>query len=99
MSEADGTKRVRGKKRSSPAGEDTPPGARPIRTKGYYRALKRGEPWAVKIDALFKVNTFAGSLALYFRNINWDVLDKICLPLEKTEHWSGGWLLVPFFKK
>lgn len=51
MSKADRTKRVRSER--SGVTLDPKLGARPIRTRGWYRAVKRGEPWAIKWDRSF----------------------------------------------
>lgn len=39
--------------------------------RGYYRAVKRGIPWAVKIANLEKKSIFSFYFALSYRNVNW----------------------------
>lgn len=71
-------------------------GKRPIRLRGYYRAVKRGESWALKIDALKEKNYFQWIIALSFRNVEFaDILsaeNPFLSVLEKSIPFSGKYL-------
>jgi hypothetical protein len=100
VSEDDGIKRMRG---GVSSGGDTPgtaPGVRPKRIKGYYRAVKRGEPWALELKKK------EGTLAFFLEWTYGPVLDELFREslyqpnfllrgLEKSEPWTGGVFVVP----
>lgn len=73
---------------------------KPIRMRGYYRALKRGEKWATKIHSLKSKGGFSYILSLRMRNID---LKKMFLSklswinkLDKDKSWNPVPLIVPF---
>lgn len=64
--------------------------------RGYYRAVKRGEKWALDI-AKYPRGTPAWMMAYYYRDIDWaaemrkpGIFDRI-----PKGDWSGGTLTVP----
>ncbi len=80
---------------------DRPPGARPRRLKGFWRAVRRQERWAVEID---KKEGFSRLLAMEHMHVDWEALwNKSTFLLEKLkmdgpwEEWGGGSLIVPFY--
>lgn len=96
MAEDDSLKQVRGKS----TGSDDPekyPGARPKRRKGFYRAVKRGENWAVEIHKL--PPGFSKMLAMNWYRVDWkEELQKRTSFLEgfaKDGGWKGGFLAIP----
>ncbi len=81
------------------------PGARPIRLRGYYRAVKRGDAWAVKIASLLKRDKLAGLLALCYRNVDFKELMSLSNPFLKlvdkstgSNYW-GAVIQIPFKPK
>lgn len=42
--------------------------------RGYYRAVKRGDAWAVRIENLKSKNIFSYMMALFYRNVNFKAL-------------------------
>lgn len=97
MTKADGIKRVR-EANVPPAGGAVTSGARPKRYKGYYRALKRGEPWAVRH---FRLPGMSRLLDKYIsQELLAEELGKRSRFLDHfvaCEHaWSGGAISVPF---
>lgn len=95
MSEDDGIKRVRGDTGSGVTPGETPPGARPRRLKGFYRAVRRGESWAVAID---KKTGLDRMFALHFIRVDWAA--EIAKPslfdfLPKDDCWKGAFFTVP----
>lgn len=77
----------------------TPLSSRSIRMRGYYRAVKRGEAWAVKIAHLLISNPMAGMIALVYRNIDINALIYGVSPfvamLPKDDTYSGKCMPVP----
>lgn len=83
---------------SDPLGGDTSgPGARPRRLRGWYRAVERGEPWAVKWWAK----------GPFGRWLEWHIppdlfreelmkRDFLLKEITKDDTWTGATLIVPF---
>jgi len=73
---------------------------RPIRKRGYYRALKRGDEWAVKIS---KMTGLQHMFAFAYRNV--DIADLMPRPLgifkavPQDTVWKTGTIMVPFSYK
>lgn len=96
MSKADRIKRMRSKS----TGDDTPEkyeGVRPIRMRGYYRAVKRGDAWAVKIANLIISNPMSGLLVLMYRNVDFKKLvyseNPFLKLIPKDDSWLGTYII------
>lgn len=96
MSEADRPRTVEEGDGPGVTPGDLNPGDRPRRRRGYYRAVKRGEKWAVEIS---KKRGWSWCLGMYFMHIAWGKELKnrpVFDLLEKSEPWTGASLVVPF---
>lgn len=74
-----------------------------VRTRSYYRALKRGEAWAVKIAAKLISDPIAGLIMLMYRNVDMTALVYSSNPLlalitKDGAEWTGAYLPTPVFK-
>ena len=69
----------------------------PIRMRGYYRAVKRKEPWALKI-AKYPQGSLDWMFAYYFRGVCVQELmvDRPSLfDSAPKDTWQGGYITVP----
>lgn len=74
-------------------------GVRPVRLKGFHRAVKRGEAWALRIWKL-RDRPLQYLLALAYRAVGWEEMlaqkSPVFESLKKTpDSWLGGTLVVP----
>jgi hypothetical protein len=71
---------------------------RPIRKRGYYRAVKRGEEWACRIHRM--PEGFGKMMAFYMRTVDMAKeltrTDSIFNLLPKDDGWRGGTIVIPF---
>lgn len=70
---------------------------KPIRKRGYYRAVKRGAEWAVRIS---KKKGLDFLMAFCYRNFDWKSMvthgSSFLKHVEKDDAWAGGTIIVPF---
>lgn len=68
---------------------------KPYRKRGYYRALKRGDGWAVSIS---KKKGFDFLMAFHYRNIDFKSLlpTNIFSKIKMKKTWASSLLVVPF---
>jgi hypothetical protein len=75
----------------------------PIRKKGYYRALRRNEPWAVKIESKKDSDPLGYLSAFTYRYIDMKTLVYSPNPflsiIPKDESWTGCYTMIPFKEK
>lgn len=73
-------------------------GVRPNRLRGFHRAVKRGEEWALRIWRL-RGNPMSYMLGLAYRSVDWDAElakpNPLLSMVKKSEGW-GGAMVVPF---
>lgn len=71
--------------------------------RGYYRAVRRGDKWAVDIAEAIKKNPIAGLLALCYRNIDLKALVYMNNPflglIKKDNGFGGKYAPIPLKRK
>ncbi len=67
--------------------------------RGFHRAVKRNEKWALKIWALKDINPLGYLLALLYRNVDFKALVYSKNPfldlVYKPDNWTGKYHTVP----
>lgn len=70
--------------------------------RAYYRAVKRGEEWACKIERLKEKNAISYFLALCYRNLDFDCLvykdNPLLSKIPKLDNLFGKYFPVPIFE-
>lgn len=69
-------------------------GDRPTRLKGYYRAVKRGEPWAVKMESIRISDPTTWFLMRIYDDITWSK-NPFLEAISKNHEFMGKYIPVP----
>ncbi len=77
---------------------------RPIRKRGYFRAVKRGEKWAVEIERKRGPDPYGFEIAFYFRWADpefWRnaMKGEWLLNSVPKDNWAGGYITIPLVRK
>lgn len=72
-------------------------GVRPIRLRGYFRALKRGEPWAVKLSKKWGTLSFwlEWTYSPEFLKAMVYAENPFLSMISKDVGWTGSYMTVP----